>query len=386
MKTVAMTRPWCSALLVLVALLSAGVLTAGPVDPPEDEGYFLSPKQKGQLIWWGRVQDDVGRWYDVWICPGYTVPTTYGWEHLKESGRQFHKYFEAKKYKDLSDNSMHCFEWAFRDCVGNFVLRGVPKAWDRYLKRAAERRQRRVFGSSLAYPWAVVEGASDTLFRGTGGLCGMLLGSAAGTTVVPAWYLLDSAAAGTAILVGQGLVLPVSGYAWNTLASPVLALAGGPRPAPSRADGFWVRIVDEQGRRRAKLDPEEVSAAVAWGVLMLTEVQPSLDQGESLAKETEQKISGMRQQATREQRRLQDEADRRAAQFRDSSGHPAAPLALIERYREQITEALRRDGTIPAQDIPKVMDLIRRYPPPLPPPAPQPAKTGPARRADATSP
>jgi hypothetical protein len=383
MKTLKTPRSWRAVLFVLVAFLSAGALAAERVDPPEDEGYFLSLKQKGQLFWCGRMQDTAGRWYDVWICPGYSEPTSYACEHFGESGRQFHKYLEADKYKKLADSSAECYDWAFQDCIGNFVLRGVPKAWQRYLSKAAERRQRRVFGSALAYPWALVEGVSDTLFRATGGLCGMVLGSVAGTAVVPAWYGLDSGVAGTAILVGEGLVLPVSGYAWNTLISPPLALLGGPRPAPSRADGFWVRIVDEQGRR-LKLDPEQVAAAVAWGVLMLTEVQPSLDRSQSIAKETEQKISGMRQDATREQLRLQDEAERRAAQFRDSVGRPAAPLAVLERHRDQITDALRQDGTLSQPDIQKIMELIRRYPPPLPPPLPK--KAPPAARGGAVPP
>ena len=376
METVAARRSWRLALLILVALLSAGVLTAGRVDPPEDEAYFLSLKQKGQLIWWGRLQDSVGRWYDVWICPGYAEPTAYAWEHLKESGRQFHKYIESKKYRKLAASSGHCYDWAFQDCIGNFVLRGVPKAWARYLNKAADRRQRRVFGSALATPWAVVEGVADTLVRTTGGVCGMALGATAGTTVVPAWYMLDSAVAGSAIFAGQGVALPVAGYAWNTLASPVLALVGGPRPAPSRADGFWVRVVDEEGRSRTRMAPEQVAAAVAWGVLMLTEVQPSFDCSDALAKETEQKVNSLRQESAREQQRLQEEADRRAAQFRDALGRPETPPAVLDRHRAQITDALRQDGKIPPQDIPRIMELIRRYPPPLPPPAA--TETGPA--------
>jgi hypothetical protein len=376
MGTVPQARSWRPALLLLIALLSAGALSAAPSDPPEDEAYFLSLQQKGQLIWWGRVQDSVGRWYDVWICPGYAGPTAYGWEHLKASGRQFHKYIETKKYKKLAASSGHCYDWAFQDCIGNFVLRGVPKAWERYLNKAAERRQRRVFGSALATPWAVVEGVADTLFRTTGGLCGMTLGAVAGTTVVPAWYVLDSGVAGTAILAGQGLVLPVSGYAWNTLTSPVLALVGGPRPAPSRADGFWVRVVDDKGRSRNRLGPNEVAAAVTWGVLMLTEVQPALDRSDNLAKDTEEKVNALRQASTREQQRLQEEADRLAAQCREGLGHPAAPASLLERHREQLTDALRRDGKIAEADIPRILELIRRYPPPLPPPAaPAPAGT-----------
>lgn len=381
MKTVALLRSWRSALLVLVVLLGAGALAAAPADAPEDDAYFLSMKQKGQLVWWGRMQDAAGRWYDVWICPGYSPPVVYGWEHIEASGRQFHKYIEAKKYHDLAKSSKSCFDWAFQDCIGNFVLRGVPKAWTRYLNQAAERRQRRVFGAGLAYPWALLEGTFDTLLRVTFGPTGMVLGSAAGTTVVPAWYMLDSGVAGTAIFTAQGVVLPVLGCTWNTVASPVLAFVGGPRPAPSRADGFWVRIVDERGRGRTKLDPDELSAAVAWGVLLLTEVQPTLERSENVTKEAEQKINSLRQEATREQQRLQEEANRRAAQFRDSSGHPATSAAVVERYREQITEALRRDPKIAAADIAKIMDLIRRYPPPLPPPPAPPAKP-----ADAAAP
>jgi hypothetical protein len=381
MKIAAASWSWRRALLALLVIFGAGALTAGAVDPAADEGYFLSLQQKGQLLWWGRVEDSAGRWYDVWICPGYVAPTTSARTYLVKSGRQFGEYFAAEKYKRLAEGSGRCFEWAFQDCIGRFVVRGVPEAWGRYMAQAEKRLQRRLFGSLLAYPWAVVQGVGDTLGRVTGGLGGMVLGAATGLTVVPAWYMLDSGVAGTAVFVGQGVALPVAGYAWNTLASPPLALLGGPRPAPSRADGFWVRLVDVQGRRRTELDPAQVSAAVAWGVLLLTEVQPSLEQSANIARETEQKISQIRQEAAAAQQRLQNEADRRAAQFRESSPDPAAPPPIPERQREQIAAALRLDGTIAAPDIPKIMDLIRRYPPPLPPPAPAPRKLEPAKHA-----
>lgn len=378
MHSTAVLPRWSLVMLVLCGLLGFQASAAAPAGPPEDEAYFLSFRQKGQLIWQGCIQDSAGRWYDVWICPGYTEPTSYGWEHIQKSGRHFHRYLEAEKYKTLAERSGDCFTWAYKDCGRDFMVKGIPKAWSRYMNQAAARTQRREFGSILAYPWATMEGVFNTTVRLVGGLGGVTLGTASGALLVPVWHALDSGVAGTVVFVGQGVVLPVSGYAWNTLASPTLAMIGGPRPAPSRADGFWVRLLDEQGRDRAGLRPEELSAAVAWGVLLLTEVQPGLDRGDALKQETDQKIAALRQELAREQQRLRDDADRRAAQFREEAGHPAAPPALLKRYAEQIAQALRRDPTLSEPDVRKILELIQRYPPPLPPPPP--AKTDPVRR------
>jgi len=40
----------------------------------------------------------------------------------------------------------------------------------------------------------------------------------------------------------EGLALPATGLAWNTVVSPPLALFGQ-KPAKKRVDGFWVRSV-----------------------------------------------------------------------------------------------------------------------------------------------
>jgi hypothetical protein len=246
------------------------------------------------------------------------------------------------------------------------------------MDNAAAWTRRRVFGSILAYPWATMEGIFDTTFRVTGGLVGLVGGTATGVAVVPTWHALDSGVAGTAVFIGQGIVLPVAGCTWNTVASPVLAMVGGPRPAPSRADGFSVRLVDDQGRVRTRLTKEELAAAVAWGVLMLTEVQPSLARSEALTRETEQKIAALREEMAREQQHLREEADRRAAQLREDAGHPVASPATVSRHAAQIQEAIREDSTISGDDARRIMDLLRRYPPPLPAPAPE--KTDPVRR------
>jgi hypothetical protein len=368
--------------IALVSLLILGTerLSAQPV-PAEDEGYFLSWRQKGQLVGWGCIQDSTGHWYDVWICPGYSNPATYGWEHLQKSGRHFREYTQASKYQRLAENSSDCFEWAFKDCGHDFMLKGIPKAWARYLDKAEERTRRRVFGSVVAYPWAVMEGTFDTTFRLVGGLCGIVGGTAAGAVAVPAWHALDSGVAGSAVFVGQGVILPVAGWTWNTVAAPTLAMIGGPRPAPARADGFWVRMVDDKGRVRTSLSREQLAAAVAWGVLMLTEVQPGSERSDELTKETEQKIAALREEMTRELQRLHDETERRVTQLREGSGFPSATPAALRRHAAQIEQALQQDRTISQDDARKIMGLLRRYPPPLPPPAPTPAeKTDPLRR------
>lgn len=348
----------------------------------DETGYFLSLRQKGQLIGKGRIQDAAGRWYDVWICPGYADPSRYAWEHIRKSGRHFAEYGKPDKYRKAGRQSKDALKWGFDDCINDFVIEGVPKAWRRYMDTAAERTRRRVFGSVVAYPWATMEGIFNTTFRTVGGLGGMLVGTTAGLVCVPVWNALDSGVAGTGVFVAQGVAVPVSGYTWNTLISPPLALVGGPQPSPGRADGFWVRVVDPRGRPRDRLCDGELSAVVAWGVLLLTEVQPYLDRAQALAKDTGEKVAALQQEASREQRRLTDEAGRRAAQFRDAAGPEAVPLALKGGVADQVASALRRDASISEDDVQKILRLLNQYPPAVvSPPAPTlRPKTDPLRR------
>lgn len=223
------------ALLIFVCLmLPVHALAA------DDEGYFLSLRQKGQLIWDGRIQDEQGDWYDVWIVPGYVPPTRLAREGLRDTGAAFGEYFAAEKYRDLADDSGDAYRWAFKDVLYEFTLKGTPRAWEKHFSAARERTGRRVFGWWFAYPWAFFSSVADNVFRLPLGLAGTALGTAWGTAVVPTWHLSNSTLKGLWYASTEVVLVPVAGYAWNTAIAPPLSLLGQ-RPAPARVDGFWVR-------------------------------------------------------------------------------------------------------------------------------------------------
>ena len=55
----------------------------------DENGYFLSLRQKGQLIWLGDIYDQKENCYDIFICPGYVPPTRLGRDTLRHSFHQF---------------------------------------------------------------------------------------------------------------------------------------------------------------------------------------------------------------------------------------------------------------------------------------------------------
>lgn len=222
----------------LMAVIGA-IFMASAVCTHADDGYFLSMHQKGQLISYGRIQDDKGIWYDIWLCPGYVPPTRYAWENIKASGSDFAEYAGEVKYKKLGSQSKSCLSWAFKDCLHGFIIKGSPKAWKEYFSTAGERTHKRLFGWWLAYPWALFESVVDTTFRTVVGTVGSASGLTTALAIVPSYHALDSAVCGVWHLGVQGTIIPVVGITWNTVITPPMAILGQ-KPAPERVDGFWV--------------------------------------------------------------------------------------------------------------------------------------------------
>lgn len=262
-------------LLCLFILVSAPF--AGATDAT-DEGYFLTLEQKGQLIWNGRIQDAQGDWYDVWVVPGYVPPSRIGRQGLRDTGDDFAEYFSAQKYRDLAEDSSNAYDWAFNDAFYDFTFKGTPRAWGNYFAKAQKRSEQRVFGWWFAYPWAFFTAVTDNVFRIPLGLGGTVLGAAWGTAAVPAYYLTNSTVKGVWHLSTGVIIVPVAGYAWNTVIAPPLSLLGQ-KPAPSRADGFWVTRLSTAELQQTEaanvpLQDEDYVRLEAWGLLLQEETQP----------------------------------------------------------------------------------------------------------------
>ena len=114
-------------------------------------------------------------------------------------------------------------------------MKGIPRAWGQHFTVARERSRRRVFGWWMAYPWAFMESAVETAFRGVLGTVGTAGGIVSGVAVVPAYHALDSAVAGVWNLGVNTVIVPVVGFGWNTVIGPPLAMV-----ARSRRNRAWM--------------------------------------------------------------------------------------------------------------------------------------------------
>lgn len=340
----------------------------------EDPGYFLSWKQKRELLALGRIQDSSGTWYDVWICPGYVPPATYSRDSFKRAGANFHEYIEANKYRSLRSGSAACFDWALHECGMGFTLRGIPRAWGNHFEVAHERTSRRVFGWWLAYPWAFFESSVETAFRGALGAVGTVGGVASGLAVVPAYHALDSAVAGVWNLSVNTVIIPTVGVTWNTVVGPPLAMIGQ-KPAPSRVDGFWVTVVNA-GRppEVRQLTPAEVQTLSQWGLLLLKETKPYADKREQLERESREK----QRQLSRQMEATRTDAARAGAEVTAlerahvravaaTNGMAAALAApgFAPAYGGECEQAIRRHlmlQNIPNPEIEKIIHLLRTFP------------------------
>jgi len=260
-----------------------------------DSGYFLSWSQKGELIWSGRIKDQKGDLYDIWICPGYVDPTDEAAESLGKGFDNFGEYFGSRKYEKLVENSGDAFEWAFDDCLWKWTIRGIPKAWGKYFEKANNRAEQKVFGWWLSYPWALMQSVVDTTFRIPTGITGTVFGVTGGTAFVPLYYTINSGTQGTCRFIFPGTLYPLSAYTWNTLVSPPLALVGQ-KPSESRADGFWVVKLKPNELQQIKtknkvFQPKELKELKHWGLLLSRQLQPYEDQRRELDKEYSEKVA-----------------------------------------------------------------------------------------------
>lgn len=351
------------------------VLVTGCATTPDPEtgetGYFLSMKQKGQLISQGRMEDAAGNWYDVWIVPGYVDPARRSKTGLIKTGRDFSEYGKKKKYHDLAKNSSDAFEWAYDDCLVDFTIKGVPRRWDKYFTAAHQRTSKKVFGWWAAYPWALLEGTVDTTVRIPVGLTGTALGTVWGAGVVPIYYAVNSSGKGTWHFAAETVALPASAMAWNTVISPPLSLLGQ-KPAPSRVDGFWVQSISaEQRAAEEPLTHDELKALALWGRLLLDTSEPYDEKVIQNRHDTRKKIEEIQSQSREEEQRIRQER-KQALEYIDTNDKQEQALtflkqqgfngsrtqAALTQLRDYLSSQGYSDG-----EILRIEALLRRNPP-----------------------
>jgi len=362
----------------VVFLVGCATTAPRPAGTPSsaDPGYFLSLQQKKQLIGTGRIQDSQGRWYDVWIVPGYVTPARRTWTYLKRTGNDFAEYVQPDKYRDLARNSGDAFEWAYDDCLYQFTVKGVPRAWGNYFDNAQTRSSRRVFGWWLAYPWALLEGTVDTAVRIPVGLAGTVLGTAWGGGVVPGYYMVNSTAKGTWHFAADSVLFPVVGCTWNTVIAPPLALVGQ-KPAPSRSDGFWVKELSPQDIVQARqmelvVSRKDLEDLTQWGRVLLSESREytnqlagierqNADEFQALYKKTEEARERLQQDHAEHIRQLgTNEVYRQLLETLQTKGYDVSRTGNVA---GQLRNYLENQSDLSPQDKQQIQMLLRQFPP-----------------------
>jgi len=363
--------PGKTKLMALLLICCIVALSVGADDQP----YFLSMKQKGQLIWSGRIETAPDEVYDIRIVPGYKYPARYSWEHLKDAGGNLGEYFQSDKYEDLWDQGGDCIGWAFEDCLRDFTLKGSGRAWKKYFGKARRHVRKRVFGWWLAYPWALLQSSVDNVVRIPAGLLGTVGGTVSGLAVVPAWHLADSAVKATWNIGVGSVVLPASGLAWNTVAAPPLALLGQ-RPAPERVDGFWVRAVHDE----SPPSDEGLAELIRWAELLDVELG-SYESARAIIAEEQRKrtaelmaeITRIRQDSNSRQRELNKKIRKRFEQLISNDEHADLLLALQRhkwsqsrlRANANLIRASLQSAGYDEQECRAIYELLTRYQAPV---------------------
>ena len=380
-------------LCFLILFINQSVLFAA-----EDEGYFLNLKQKGQLISLGLIQDNEGVWYNIWICPGYVPPYKYAKKYFFKTGSDFGEYFHAEKYHDLARHSKNSYRWAYDDCIDNFIIEGVPKAWEGYFQAASNRTEKRVFGWWFAYPWAFMESTVESIVRIPIGLTGSVLGTAWATVVVPAYYMTNSTIKGVWHLSLDTITIPVISGTWNTIISPPLALIGQ-KPSLDRVDGFWVKaLTNEQVLNLeytgSPISQDDIVLLEQWGMILDTELKPYENEYAQVKDEAATAVKKIRDEAAPAIKKIKDEQAEKEKEIRDEQAEKELKIyekesqhmenlrtdsdkqqmltSLSERgftvdrlksLRSYLRKALQENGYVDEKKVDHLIDLLIKYPP-----------------------
>ncbi|MFC1736327.1 hypothetical protein ACFL1X_09425 [Candidatus Hydrogenedentota bacterium] len=342
-----------------------------------DKGYFLTLKQKGQLIGTGRMLDEQGTLYDMLICPGYTHPARYAWRNIKEGGANMAEYVESETYKDLWDDSVDAFEWAYEDCLYKFALEGSGKAWQKNFAKANNSMRKRVFGWWMAHPWAFMLSTVENVFRIPVGLCGTAIGTAGGIAIIPAGHITQPVMEAVGNGVVEGCALSTCGFVWNTVISPPMAMFGQ-KPARSRVDGFWVKIVTDTEANVDKIPgDEELANLVEWGKILREELgayeqRRAIVDAEQKGKLTklQEEIKVVGKETSVRKQKIADEERAHAKRLFSTAEHRHRTNRIkgenwsqnrVFRNQEAIRSILRKDDTLSRTDQERTIKLIEQY-------------------------
>ncbi|PTQ90075.1 hypothetical protein [Agitococcus lubricus] len=180
----------------------------------------------------------------MWIVPGYVVPINHVAKGWQRAGTSLSQYVKPQFYTDIANTANTTWRWGAKEVLMDYTVQGVADTWQTSMAKAKSRTQKRVFGWWLAYPWASFESSILTVLRVATGLPIGVAVTASAYTLVPTVGMVSPVIVSVATATIEGTAYPVVAASWNTLIAPPLALFGQ-QPAPERADGFWMRQVDD---------------------------------------------------------------------------------------------------------------------------------------------
>lgn len=324
--------------------------------------YFLTAQQKQELVLRGQLHDEQQRLYDIWIVPGYVVPLNHVEKGWRNAGEALQHYGEAKFYNDIKKYSNKTWRYGHKSILNKYTFTGTKKAWQNDMATASQRTQKRVFGWWLAYPWGIFEATTESALRLATGIPVGVAVSASAYTAVPtitmAWPVVESA--GFASI--QGTAYPLAASAWNTVIAPPLAVLGQ-QPAPQRADGFWMKQVDDPNLQAL------ADVVIAWQRQLAlhnphNETLATKDKKAQI-QQLYQQIRLLEQQVQQEERQQQSQqinqlllnAQQQKPQLEASLQSKGLSLAMLARNRQAIKVKMSVLN-LTFEDLDKLLDVL----------------------------
>ncbi len=205
-----------------------------------EDGYFMSMKQKKELILHGKVTED-HHLYNILVCPGYVPPVKNAATNNKKAIKALGEYFKKKKYQDCKNAFKRSNKFAFKDVLWKFTIKDGAKKWKTNFEKAHIASDKKVAGHMFAYPWAILKSTFDNAFRIPWGLAEFGVVSFA-NSFIPVYYGTNSTIKAAYYFGIQGTTYPVMQLGWNTLTATPISLISQ-KPSEDRYDGFWVQCL-----------------------------------------------------------------------------------------------------------------------------------------------
>jgi len=381
---------------LVVHLPDEGVTVVGqPIEPGAVDTGWATWAQRGGLLWRGEMEDGQGRRYNVRILPGYVAPWHVAGDGWRDAGRNLSEYGRGDTWNTMGHHMRDTFKWGWKTSFWEFGMQGTRESWSGNFEKARQRTARKTFGWPLSYPWAFVASAFESALRIPLGVAGAAIGTAGAGVVIPvvetAWPALK--ATGNATV--NGVILPVAGWSWQTVAAPPAALFAS-APSPARADGLWMKVEDPASIQATNTVPDAVLADLTRYAAQTVALEA--DQATSLAglrHREEQELATIRSRYATERKAVEEARAQRLQAWAAQPENREALLRLakvggdaatLRAARAALVQRLATSG-LPEAEARAAIDELAVHPPaPLArPAAPRYDKTDPLRGALGTA-